>query len=47
VKKLERLRQEIKLGLDEIKAGKVAPLDIEKIKAEGRSQLAAGRRKKS
>jgi hypothetical protein len=37
---MERLRQEIQVGLDQITAGNVSELDIEKIKAEGRKLLA-------
>lgn len=44
---LERLRQEIKLGLDQVDAGKVAALDIKKIKAEGRRILVARKAKKA
>jgi hypothetical protein len=42
----ERLRQEIKLGLDQIDAGNVTELDIEKVKAEGRKLLTARRSKR-
>ena len=42
---LRRLRGEIQVGLDQIEKGQVAPLDVKKIKAEGRKQLAARRRK--
>lgn len=42
---LRRLRGEIQVGLDQIEKGHVAPLNVKKIKAEGRKQLAARRRK--
>jgi antitoxin ParD1/3/4 len=42
---LRRLREEIQVGLDQIKEGQVAPLDMKKIKAEGRKHLAARRLK--
>ena len=42
---LRRLREEIQVGLDQIEKGQVAPLDVKKIKAEGRKRLAARRRK--
>jgi antitoxin ParD1/3/4 len=38
--KLEDLRQEIAIGLEQIERGEVAPLDIEAIIAEGKRQLA-------
>ena len=37
---LERLRREIKIGLDEAERGEIADLDFKKIKAEGRRRLA-------
>ena len=40
---MKRLKQQIKLGLDQVDAGDVAELDIKKIKAEGRRVLAARR----
>jgi len=42
---LRRLRAEIQVGLDQIEKGHVAPLDVNKIKAEGRKRLAARRLK--
>ena len=38
---LRRLREDIKVGLDQVDKGHVAPLDVKKIKAEGRKRLAA------
>jgi len=40
----EELRREIAIGMEEIKRGKVAPLDIEDIKAKGRKLLAQRRK---
>ena len=40
----EELRREIAIGMNEIKQGKMAPLDIETIKAKG-SKLLTQRRK--
>lgn len=37
---IERLRQEIKVGLDQIEAGEVEPLNMREIKSEGRKLLA-------
>ena len=42
---LRRLREDIKVGLDQVDKGQVAPLDVKKIKAEGRKRLAARRLK--
>lgn len=42
---LRRLREEIRVGLDQVEKGQVAPLDVKKIKAEGRKRLAARRLK--
>jgi antitoxin ParD1/3/4 len=42
--RLRRLRAEIQVGLDQIEKGRVAPLDVKKIKAEGRKRLGARRR---
>ena len=42
---LRRLREEIQVGLDQVEKGRVAPLDVKKIKAEGRKRLAARRLK--
>ncbi len=39
--KLERLRCDIQIGLEQADRGEVTPLDIEKIKSEGRKRLAA------
>jgi len=38
---LRRLRAEIQVGLNQVEKGRVAPLDVKKIKAEGRKRLAA------
>jgi antitoxin ParD1/3/4 len=43
---LRRLQTEINLGLKQIEDGQVGPLDVRKIKAEGRKRLAARRLKK-
>ena len=40
----EELRREIAVGMEEIKQGKVAHLDIEAIKAKGRKLLAQRRK---
>ena len=42
---LRRLREDIKVGLDQVDKGQVAPLDVKKIKTEGRKRLAARRLK--
>jgi antitoxin ParD1/3/4 len=42
---LRRLREDIKVGLDQVDKGQVAPLDVKKIKAEGRKRFAARRLK--
>jgi antitoxin ParD1/3/4 len=42
---LRRLREDIKVGLDQVDKGQVAPLDVKKIRAEGRKRLAARRLK--
>ena len=47
MKSARRLRQEIKLGLDQVDAGDVCELDIKKIKAEGRKILTARKAKKA
>lgn len=39
--KLDALRAEIQIGLDDIEAGRVFPLDIEDIKRRGYERLAA------
>jgi antitoxin ParD1/3/4 len=44
--KLEALRKEIAIGIEQADRGEVAPLDIDAIKAEGRRRLAAERAKK-
>lgn len=41
--KLEALRSDIALGLDQLSAGEGAPLDIESLKAEGRQSVARRR----
>ncbi|MGH9450540.1 MAG: type II toxin-antitoxin system ParD family antitoxin [Terriglobia bacterium] len=38
---LRRLHEEIQAGLDQVEKGQVGPLDVKKIKAEGRRQLGA------
>lgn len=38
--RIEELRKEIAIGLEQLERGEVAPLDIEAIKAEGRRLLA-------
>ncbi len=38
---LASLKKDIQRGLDDIKAGRVAPLDMKAIMAEGRARLAA------
>ena len=40
---LQRLRREIAVGLEQIEMGQVGPLNIKKIKAEGRKRHAARR----
>ena len=40
----EQLRREIKIGLDEIERGEVAPLDIDEIKRKARARWEAERR---
>ena len=40
----EELRREIATGMEEIRQGKVAPLDMETIKAKGRKLLAQRRK---
>ena len=40
----EQLRREIKIGLDEIERGEVAPLDIGEIKRKARARWEAERR---
>ena len=39
--RIEDLRRQIAIGLDQVRRGDVAPLDIAEIKAEGRKRLAA------
>jgi len=43
--RLRRLREEIRVGLDQVEKGQVGPFDVKRIKAEGRRQL-RGRRLK-
>ncbi len=38
--KIESLRKEIQKGIDSLEEGKGIPLDVEKIKSEGRKRLA-------
>ena len=38
-RRIEELRKEITIGLEQADRGEVAPLDVESIKAEGRKQL--------
>jgi len=40
---LERLRREINIGLEDIRKGRVAPLNMKQIKAEARRELSAGK----
>jgi hypothetical protein len=42
-RRLEDLRKEIKIGVEQADRGEVVPLDIEEIKAEGRRRLAEDR----
>jgi len=42
--RLEELRRQIAVGLEQLDRGEGAPLDIEAIKAEGRRRLAERRR---
>jgi antitoxin ParD1/3/4 len=42
---LQRLRSELKLGLEDVAAGRKGGVDVRKIKAEGRKLLAARRLK--
>jgi antitoxin ParD1/3/4 len=44
--KLEEIRRQVAVGLEQIRRGEVAPLDLEAIKREGRKRLAAERAKK-
>lgn len=37
--KLERLRKDIQIGMDQLDRGEGAPWDVEEIKAEGRRRL--------
>ena len=39
--KLEELRQEIQVGIDQLDRGEGVPFDVELIKAEGRKRLVA------
>ncbi len=41
--KLETLRREVQIGLDQLDRGEGIPFDVEKIKAEGRKKLAQER----
>ena len=43
---LERLRRDIDAGLEDIRKGRVAPLDMKQIKAEARKELAARKLKR-
>jgi hypothetical protein len=43
---LERLRREIEIGLEDIREGRVGPLDMKQIKAEARKELSARRLKR-
>ncbi len=43
---LERLRREIDVGLEDIRKGRVAPLDMKQVKAEARKELAARKLKR-
>lgn len=42
---LRRLREDIQVGLDQIEKAQVGPLDVKKIKAEGRRRLGIRRLK--
>jgi antitoxin ParD1/3/4 len=42
--RIQKLRQEAAQGLEDIEQGRVGPLNIEEIKAEGRRRLAAQRK---
>lgn len=41
--RLEELRKDIQIGLDQLERGEGVPFDAEKIKAEGRKRLAQKR----
>jgi len=41
--KLEALRREVQIGIDQLDRGEGIPFDVEKIKAEGRKKLAQER----
>ena len=43
--KIEEIRRQVAVGLEQARCGDVAPLDMEAIKAEGRRRLAAKRAK--
>ncbi len=43
--RLEELRREIQVGIDQANRGELLPFDIEDIKAEGRRKLAEERKK--
>jgi antitoxin ParD1/3/4 len=43
--RLDRLRKEVALGIEEADRGELAPLDIEQVKAEGRCRLAEKQRR--
>ena len=44
--RLEELRKQVQIGLDELDNGQSAPLDIENIKRRGRKRLAKKQKKK-
>lgn len=43
--KLAALREKVEVGIAQVRAGKVSPLDMEEIKREGRRRLATKQRK--
>ncbi len=43
--RLEELRREVQVGIDQANRGEVVPFDVEDIKAEGRRRLAEERKK--
>ena len=44
-RRLEELRREIQVGIDQANRGELVPFDMEDIKAEGRRRLAEERKK--
>lgn len=43
--RLEQLKREVALGVEQADRGEVSPLDIEEVKAEGRRRLAGRQRR--